>query len=379
MTTRNRHHHQRDASASYLQRALRTLSPQSSPVPQTPKQKNNNGHGMNSNGKNQSFKSAAPTPRNERRSSGGNSSEENVRVAIRMRPLATPSGGQFTGRAWRASAERNSIAEIPNNKSDKYTTPGKRRSSAGDTEYNYDKVFGEDTNTCDIYEDLVSDMVESATKEGINGTVFTYGQTSSGKTFTMQGCSESDNTVGIIQLAAKEIFQSIKEERSDNSNTTTSVRVSYVEIYNEELRDLLTDNNRRSAPTSLTIREDKKGSITVEGLKEVAVNSLEQLMQVFTVGEANKSVGSTKMNDRSSRSHAILKIILERTTTLHTSDDDATAEDKENSSGVSNNTSNLVVKTTSALNLVDLAGSESVRHTGASGMQKKEGGMINQR
>ena len=102
-------------------------------------------------------------------------------------------------------------------------------------------------------------------------------------------------------------------------------------------------------------------------------------MQVFRVGEANKSVGSTKMNDRSSRSHAILKIILERTTTLHTSDDDATAEDKENSSGVSNNTSNLVVKTTSALNLVDLAGSESVRHTGASGMQKKEGGMINQR
>ena len=151
-----------------------------------------------------------------------------------------------------------------------------------------------------------------------------------------------------------------------------------MEIYNEELRDLLNDNKRKSS-TSLIIREDKRGSISVEGLKEVAVKSLDQLMEVFRVGETNKSVGSTKMNDRSSRSHAILKIIIERKTILNNAvGENVDADDKENSPAV-NKTSELVVKTTSSLNLVDLAGSESVRHTGASGMQKKEGGMINQR
>ena len=142
----------------------------------------------------------------------------------------------------------------------------------------------------------------------------------------------------------------------------------------EELRDLLNDNKGRKSSVSLLIREDKRGAISVEGLKEVAVRSLDQLMDVFKVGELNKSVGSTKMNDRSSRSHAILTVNLEKKTVLNQNDMD---EDKENSVG--GKTNELVVKTTSALNLVDLAGSESVKHTGASGMQKKEGGMINQR
>jgi centromeric protein E len=92
-------------------------------------------------------------------------------------------------------------------------------------------------------------------------------------------------------------------------------------------------------------------------------------MEVFRVGEANKSIGSTKMNDRSSRSHAILKITIEKKTTFNTLDE------KENT----NVNASPVVKTSSSLNLVDLAGSESIRLTGATGMQKKEGGMINQR
>jgi centromeric protein E len=265
--------------------------------------------------------------------------------------------------------ERNSIVEI----GQKYSTPRNRRRGSGDLEYVYDKVFEEQTNTCQIYSDIVTDMVHSVTKEGRNGTVFAYGQTSSGKTFTMQGCDDSDST-GIIQLAANDIFRYIKEENDANTHSEYSVRVSYVEIYNEELRDLLTDNKRKSS-TTLVIREDKRGSISVEGLKEIAVNSLEQLMEVFRVGEANKSVGSTKMNDRSSRSHAILKIILERKTVLNPSD---LEQGKENTTDT--NASALIVnKTISSLNLVDLAGSESVRHTGATGQQKKEGGMINQR
>jgi len=357
-TPNNNNRRQRDVaiskSISSMERALRTLSSPSSPViPQTPRR---NDGGM----KSKSFKSMKPMSKVNGSSDGG---EEAVKVAIRVRPLA-PGGDQCAGRAWKAQTNNNSIVETTR--------------SANESSYSYDKVFGETTNTCEIYNGLVSDIVESVIKDGVNGTVFTYGQTSSGKTFTMQGqgtSANNDSSIGIIQLAAKDIFQSIKEEKSDNPNSTYTVKVSYVEIYNEELRDLLNDNKRRkSSVSSLLIREDKRGVISVEGLKEVAVRSLDQLMDVFKVGELNKSVGSTKMNDRSSRSHAILTVNLEKKTVLNQNDMD---EDKENSVG--GKTNELVVKTTSALNLVDLAGSESVKHTGASGMQKKEGGMINQR
>ena len=188
------------------------------------------------------------------------------------------------------------------------------------------------------------------------------------------GC-EGGGGVGIIHLAAKDIFQFIEDDR-DSSNSECSVRVSYFEIYNEELRDLLNDNDDCSkSSTSLIIREGKNGSIAVDGLREVAVENLDQIMKIFKDGEKNKAVGSTKMNDRSSRSHSILKIAFERKVVSSTAFD---AEDKENFAAP-NSRSNDVVKTTSVLNLVDLAGSESVRHTGASGMQKKEGGTINQR
>ena len=355
---------QKEASVSSMERALRTLSSPSSPVPQTPR-RNDGGHKVVN--KKKSFK-ASMKPTTNNNNSG--SSEEAVKVAVRVRPL-NPGGDQCAGRAWNVSTDRNAIVELPSGAQNNGRSRG---TVSGESTYLYDKVFGENTNTCEIYHGLVSDIVQSV-KEGVNGTVFTYGQTSSGKTFTMQGCN--GDSVGIIQLAAKDIFQSIKEEKSDNSNTECSVKVSYVEIYNEELRDLLNDNKRKSS-TSLIIREDKRGSISVDGLKEVAVKSLDQLMEVFRVGETNKSVGSTKMNDRSSRSHAILKIIIERKTVLNAVGESVDTEiDKENSPVFK--TSELVVKTTSSLNLVDLAGSESVRHTGASGMQKKEGGMINQR
>jgi centromeric protein E len=204
-------------------------------------------------------------------------------------------------------------------------------------------------------------------KEGLNGTIFTYGQTSSGKTFTMQGIHQ---TPGIIQYAAKDIFDTMKQEM----NPQSVVKVSYVEIYNEELRDLLVDNNQMSAP--LIIREDKKGSISVENLREVAVSNFEELMGVLRMGEANKSVGSTKMNDRSSRSHAILSITIETTSPVDAVNDDS--DEKENNEFASPKYQPRV-KSCSVLNLVDLAGSESVRLTGSTGMQKKEGGMINQR
>jgi centromeric protein E len=349
-----------------MERALRTLTYKSS-VPLTPRRNGNDSYAAE-----KCVSSNSASRRIEERSDNRSSSEEAVRVAIRVRPLA-PGGDQCAERAWRISPEQNAIVEIRGAQTDQsFTTPSRTRRGSGDAEYVYDNVFGEDANTCEIYDALVRDLVESVTEEGISATVFTYGQTCSGKTFTMQGCDSHKGSVGIIHLAANDIFQTIKD---DDSNSEYSVRVSYVEIYNEELRDLLSDNNRKSS-TSLIIREDKTGSIAVDGLREVAVKNLDQLIEVFRFGEKNKSVGSTKMNDRSSRSHAILKIVFEKRTVVNPK---LAAVDKENFADLNSPSNDLVVKTTSVLNLVDLAGSESVRHTGASGMQKKEGGMINQR
>ncbi|KAL7524542.1 hypothetical protein ACHAWF_000989, partial [Thalassiosira exigua] len=223
------------------------------------------------------------------------------------------------GRAWRASSERNSVAQIPvaqggdddRSKLAKSGGGGRRRSS-GESEYYYDRVFDESAATEEIYAELVRGVVESAAEEGISGTVFAYGQTSSGKTHTMQG-SDDGSCAGVVQLAARDVFRALEggeggEERGGTKARRYSVRVSYVEIYNEEFRDLLRESDGASQP--LLIREDKRGAIAVDGLTEVPVSSPQELVDVFRRGGANKSVGATKMNDRSSRSHAILKIVV---------------------------------------------------------------------
>ena len=355
-----------------MERALRALSPRNALQALNDKSSSPKGAATSSvdQKKSAATSSSASTAHynNRRGREKVDGSEEAVKVAVRIRPLSNHNDQPqvVAGRAWKVSkGKKQSVVEISKEKKSRSQGGG----GSGEAEYEFDKVFGENTNTNEIYNELVSDIVDSVTNDGVNGTVFTYGQTSSGKTYTMRGaeCSNDDSgNIGIIQMSAKEIFNSIQKEKSNNPNSDCSVRVSYTEIYNEELRDLLNDSKRKSSSTSLTIREDKRGSITVEGLKEVAVSSLDELMTVFQIGEANKSVGSTKMNDRSSRSHAILQITLQKKTTLDADND------KENDAGI-------VVTTTSTLNLVDLAGSESVRHTGSSGMQKKEGGMINQR
>ena len=366
----------RDSAGASMERALRALSPRGSVRALTnkstaPKAASTTSAELKNTSSQPSFEmkssSAAAAPDNHLQVTEKKDGEEEeaVKVAIRIRPLANHNDPQVVGRAWKASREKNSIAEISTDKK----TSRYHQSATTEAEYEFDKVFGEDSNTNEIYNELVCEIVKSVAS-GVNGTVFTYGQTSSGKTFTMRGDdSKSDSSIGIIQLAAKEIFTTIQKEKSSNPNCECNVRVSYTEIYNEELRDLLNDSKRKTS-TSLTIREDKRGSITVEGRKEVAVSSLEELMEVFRIGEANKSVGCTKMNDRSSRSHVIFQVTLIKKTTLDTD------EDKENDNEIRDG---IVVSTTSTLNLVDLAGSESVRHTGAIGMQKKEGGMINQR
>jgi centromeric protein E len=234
----------------------------------------------------------------------------------------------------------------------------------GRTFFSFDKVFGEESGTTQVYEAVAKGIVSSVVT-GLNGTIFAYGQTSSGKTFTMQGAGGlmegwARGQGGIVQMAAEDIFRHIQ----DTPDRMFLVRASFIEIYNEEVRDLLGENQ------VLTIREDPKRGTFVQSAEEV-VTDCETLFNVLLFGEKNRAIASTAMNERSSRSHTIFRITVESRAKGCEDGEAVGSEEKQNG------TDGAVLIST--LNLVDLAGSESVRHTGATGERQKEGGKINQR
>jgi centromeric protein E len=275
-------------------------------------------------------------------------------------------------RVWRVLQKFNSITQ---------TTPDGKPlpdRANGRTFFTFDKTFGEDSTTTQIYSDVASKIVNSAVS-GLNGTIFAYGQTSSGKTFTMLGGGLKQPDVhGIIQMAGKDIFTQI----ALNPSRVFLLRVSFIEIYNEEVRDLLVSGAAQGSGAVLAIREDPRHGVFVNA-NETFVTDLETLLSVMYAGEKNRAVGSTAMNERSSRSHTIFRITLEsrkRKETLDEDEDNSDFEDENKSQrpNLQDDDDDGAVRV-STLNLVDLAGSESVRHTGATGERQKEGGRINQR
>ncbi|CAL8312485.1 unnamed protein product [Lota lota] len=216
--------------------------------------------------------------------------------------------------------------------------------------FSYDRVFSSSETTNHLYQDIAKPLVVS-TVEGYNGTIFAYGQTSSGKTFTMMG---SNLAPGVIPLSMEEVFQSIK----NYPKKEFLLRVSYMEIYNETVTDLLVDSWKRKP---LEVRETLNKNIYVADLTEELVTSPAQALSWVRKGEKNRHYGKTKMNERSSRSHTIFRMILE-------SRERSDLASGENSDGA------IIV---SHLNLVDLAGSERASQTGAEGARFKEGCNIN--
>ncbi|KAJ3059356.1 hypothetical protein HK102_010039, partial [Quaeritorhiza haematococci] len=191
--------------------------------------------------------------------------------------------------------------------------------------------------------------------EGINGTVFAYGQTASGKTYSMMGVEQQP---GVIPQAIDDVFAFIRE----SADREYLLRVSYLEIYNESIKDLL-------APevTDLRIHEDRKRGIYVSPLKEEIVTSPKQVMKIIQKGESNRHFGSTDYNEHSSRSHTLFQMIIE-------------SRDR-NASSISSPTSFKRkptrlkgAVTISQLNLIDLAGSEKAT---SDLDRRKEGSYIN--
>ncbi|KAI8903086.1 P-loop containing nucleoside triphosphate hydrolase protein [Gorgonomyces haynaldii] len=230
-------------------------------------------------------------------------------------------------------------------------------------EFSFDYVYSPDNGQEDVYNSLVVPLVDRC-MTGFNGCIFAYGQTASGKTFTMGGAMTPDEKDrGIIPRVARQITQFIeKNGRKDlgKAGFDYQVTASYLEIYNEQLRDLLLEPNEKQQ--SLKIRSDPV-SITgkdlyVQGLTQKQVRTEKEYLQVVEQGAAQRKVAETNMNAVSSRSHSVLTLTIVSREFL----DDG----KEG------------IKKRSKIHLIDLAGSERANSTGATGERLKEGAAINQ-
>ncbi|KAI3364122.1 hypothetical protein L3Q82_010799, partial [Scortum barcoo] len=241
--------------------------------------------------------------------------------------------------------------------------------------FSFDRVFTAEETTNQLYQDIAKPLVVS-TVEGYNGTIFAYGQTSSGKTFTMMG---SDRIPGVIPLAVEDVFQTIK----NCPKKEFLLRVSYMEIYNETVTDLLVDSWKRKP---LEVRETINKNIYVADLTEELVTSPAQALAWIRKGEKNRHYGKTKMNQRSSRSHTIFRMVSNTSTYCNIGFWEnlyfslfgfpQILESRERSDPASGENADGAI-IVSHLNLVDLAGSERASQTGAEGTRFKEGCNIN--
>lgn len=231
-----------------------------------------------------------------------------------------------------------------------------RRRQAGGILQNQTDVFGfkfdkvmHNASQETVYEESCRDIVASVL-DGFNGTLMCYGQTGAGKTFTMTGGGAANYKYrGVIPRAISHIFSEV----AAHPETAFSIRVSYLEIYNDALFDLLSPEN----DASLAIQEDLTGNggVNVKGLSQIAVSSEEDALSLLFEGETNRTISEHAMNRQSSRSHCIFTVFVE-------------SKSRMDSTG----------KTSfSKLNLVDLAGSERVGRTQSEGQTLKEANYIN--
>ncbi|CAR24766.1 kinesin family protein [Lachancea thermotolerans CBS 6340] len=261
---------------------------------------------------------------------------DNIKVSVRLRkPLE------------RESAERV-IAQVVSENLIKVEQRAKREETRNfefDLCCTYSESLEEDQ--AQLYEQLARDYLLHAL-DGYNTCIFAYGQTGSGKSHTMTGSAELP---GIVPRMCQELFEvrEMYESSDDQASTQFKIRCSYLEIYNETVRDLLGANKCR-------IRERADKTTFVEGLQEFEVNSVDEILDYLRQGSERKTVGATLVNEQSSRSHTIFTINVEQ---------------KENSP------LGHVLERRSSIRLIDLAGSERANASGATGERLKEGSNIN--
>ncbi|EWC46073.1 kinesin heavy chain [Drechslerella stenobrocha 248] len=261
--------------------------------------------------------------------SGGGARDNSIKVVCRFRPQ-------------NKIEIREQSKEIVH-----FHSPDTCELNSGDIQgsFTFDRVFDMNSRQADIFDFSIRPTVDDILN-GYNGTVFAYGQTGAGKSFTMMGADiDSEVTKGVIPRIVEQVFASIL---TSPGNIEYTVRVSYMEIYMEKIRDLLAPQN-----DNLPIHEEKNRGIYVKGLLEIYVSSVQEVYEVMRRGGTSRAVSATNMNQESSRSHSIFVITV-------------TQKNVETGSAKSGQ-----------LFLVDLAGSEKVGKTGASGQTLEEAKKIN--
>ncbi|XP_065186988.1 kinesin-like protein KIF3A [Sycon ciliatum] len=264
----------------------------------------------------------------------------NVRVVVRCRPLNSGERQNKCESAVHVDEARGTI-EIGGSSAARHGDRQQRQ-------FTFDTVFGPDSKQVNVY-NLTARPIVNSVLEGYNGTIFAYGQTGTGKTYTMEGDRRNPETCGIIPNSFAHIFGHIAKAQEQ---AKFLVRVSYLEIYNEEVRDLLGKDQK----ARLEVKQRPDIGVYVKDLTSVAAKNADDMDRVMTVGNDNRSVGSTKMNATSSRSHAIFSITVECS--------EKGADGSEH-------------LRMGKLHLVDLAGSERQSKTGATGKRLLEATKIN--
>ncbi|XDG01803.1 hypothetical protein ABKA04_001418 [Annulohypoxylon sp. FPYF3050] len=294
-------------------------------------------------------------PSHMRMDSGGN-----VRVVVRVRA--------FLPREIERGAEclismdpisQQTILHVPSD-SDPANSRTKSRKVIEEKDFTFDNSFWSHdlrdehyAHQEDVYNSLGEEFLDH-NFEGYHTCIFAYGQTGSGKSYTMMGTPDQP---GLIPRTCEDLFQRIEAAQNETPNISYHVRASYFEVYNEHVRDLLVPVVPNKAPYYLKIRESPTEGPYVKDLTEVPVRSLNEILRYMKAGDASRTVASTKMNDTSSRSHAVFTIMLKQI--HHDMDTDETTE------------------RSSRIRLVDLAGSERAKSTEATGARLREGSNIN--
>ncbi|KAJ8471575.1 hypothetical protein OPV22_025918 [Ensete ventricosum] len=272
----------------------------------------------------------------------------NVQVLLRCRPLSEEEMRMNTPVVISCNEHRREVSAVQNIANKQI-----------DRTFMFDKVFGPTSKQKDLFDQAISPIVHEVL-EGYNCTIFAYGQTGTGKTYTMEGGRKAKNgdfpsDAGVIPRAVRQIFDTLEAQCAEYS-----MKVTFLELYNEEITDLLAlDESKFSDDKSkkpIALMEDGKGGVFVRGLEEEVVYTASEIYKILDKGSTKRRTAETLLNKQSSRSHSIFSI------TIHIKE--CTPEGEE------------MIKC-GKLNLVDLAGSENISRSGARDGRAREAGEIN--
>jgi len=319
------------------------------------------------------------------------SSSSNVKVVARIRPLSTKEKNEHSNESIRANVHSSSIVVPDIN--DNMSINNNNSSSNCTRKFEFDAVFAPNSTQEEVYQKTCGNMISKSIFRGFNATILAYGQTGSGKTYTMgtdyscggggNGGEDNsrkpssfattsnnnsnnnslvppDKSQGVIGRAVHDLFST--RNSLPNGRDRVKVEMSYLEIYNEQAIDLLSDDSAEAS--LLQVRDSKTEGVVVQNLNSFVVTSPNDVARLMEKASAKRATGSTQMNEVSSRSHAICTL----TVTI------APLENEISSSSTSPQRDTIM---RAKLTLVDLAGSERIKRTGAEGARMKEGININ--